>query len=500
MLQVELLIDEFGEEATAEYLRQRFSKPENFFEFTAIASEYATATPPEFHRAVIDLIQGNSRVAIAAPRGGAKSTLVSFFYALWCALHTKYNHILIISDTYAQARLHVDEIKSEIESNEIIQWIYPGANGELTDDQWGQQGIVINGLSGKTLIKPLGSGMKVRGLKFRSKRPELVIIDDLENEEAVYSRERREKLQRWFNNALLASLDPSGQVVMIGTILHYHSLLKKITDRKEIYSAWTTQVFKALKDEQSFWPDRFTTDDLRRMRDDPTYEKFVGSISFAQEYQNEPQDDKDRIIKMDWIKSYTLNEELVRFEGDDDERLQKFLSSLEIIAGVDPAISEKETADYFAMYVYGFDKESGKEYMLDMIRERIGDINTQVKSVCDLVERWRISRLGIESIAYQSGLSNLVKQELQRRNAYYCKTVAIKTDKDKVRRARIHSQAFESNFVYLRSDNTHYDIVRSEIEEFPMGQHDDAFDALMLARESRSITRNKAYTSKPRGF
>ena len=45
----------------------------------------------------------NARVAIAAPRGYAKSTIISLVYPLWCVLYGKESFVLIVSNTSDQA-------------------------------------------------------------------------------------------------------------------------------------------------------------------------------------------------------------------------------------------------------------------------------------------------------------------------------------------------------------------------------------------------------------
>ncbi len=172
-----------------------------------------------------------------------------------------------------------------------------------------------------------------------------------------------------------------------------------------------------------------------------------------------------------------------------------------MFGAVDPAISESEKADSFAMYVAGLEKDTAFEKQLDLIHTKEGNINEQVKLICDAVEKWGIELLGIESVAYQKGLFTLVKTEANKRGLYLS-IKEIKTDKDKIRRAKIHSSGFESGFIYLNRDNEHYNILLSQIVEFPMAKHDDALDALMLARETRRAGQSQArvFSRKPIGF
>ena len=59
-------------------------------------------------------------VAIAAPRGHAKSTAITFAYVLACVLFRERNYVVIISDTEGQATLFLNDIKRELVENEDI--------------------------------------------------------------------------------------------------------------------------------------------------------------------------------------------------------------------------------------------------------------------------------------------------------------------------------------------------------------------------------------------
>ena len=496
MLQIAPLIETYGEAKTRAYLQRRFSRPENFWEFASIFSDLMLDEVPDFHREMVDIMMPIGKYGLGAPRGFAKSTIVGLIFVGWLSLNGYRWFIPYISDTHLQAKLIVGGLRSEIDTNEKLQFIYPNARTK----RWGEEGFVISGLEHDCYILPLGAGMKIRGLKFENHRPDLAVIDDLENLEAVYSAERRQKLQKWFDYDLEPAMDRySKHIVYIGTILHYNSLLKQVLEKQDKYTGWQTKKYKALKDDgTSLWEARFSADYLKQIRDNPLHPDYIGSIVFAQEMQNEPQDDQDRIIKLAWMKTYVFAQKVNEQVADtDDERKWKFLNTLERTAGVDVAISEKETADYFAMYVYGFEKKTGNEYQLDLFHDRVPDINKQVTIICDKVEEWRLQSLGIETVAFQKGLYNLVRKELQVRGIYYCKLIEIKTDKDKIRRARIHSSAFEGGFVHLRQDHPNYAIIKKELEEFPLGAKDDAFDALMLGRETRAKPRVRVFSENP---
>ena len=58
------------------------------------------------------------RLALAAPRGHAKSTIMSLQNVLHAALYGYKKYILLVSDTESQATAFLDCIKAELEENE----------------------------------------------------------------------------------------------------------------------------------------------------------------------------------------------------------------------------------------------------------------------------------------------------------------------------------------------------------------------------------------------
>jgi predicted phage terminase large subunit-like protein len=490
------IINILGEEKAATYFRRRFRDPANMLEMCALFPEHLKKPMPLFHKQMLKEAAKGGRLAIVSPRGSAKSTAIDVFTTSYFAFNAFQNFIVIISDTYAQAKLQLAALKYEIETNPMINWLYPKMQGE----PWGEDRILLHTPNGDVMIYAIGAGMKIRGLRFRNHRPGLVIIDDLENLEAVDSLEQRQKLLRWFQYDLLRALDRDrGSIIYIGTVLHSDALMLKAVKQQGIFAGWRALFYQALqKDGSSLWPEMWSKEYLHAIRDNPKHQDFIGTYAFAQEMQNEPQDDRDRIIKLQWLREYNLKEKIAHFEGaNDEERLKAFLKTLKIYGGVDPSISQKETADFFSFYTFGEDKE-GNEYELDCVAGRFS-VEKQAQVICDGFKKWHHEKIGIETIAYQAALNQLVRSESQKQHLFI-KTVAIKTDKDKIRRAIKHSVSFESGHVYLRSDHGETETLRQEILDFPHAAHDDRFDSLMLTKEVAAKPRVRVFAKKPAGF
>lgn len=160
--------------------------------------------------------------AIAAPRGEAKSTIVSQLFVLWCLIANRKKHALVVMDSIDQAYPMLEAIKAELEFNPRIRIDFPEIAG--AGRVW-QVGTIITRLDQK--VQVAGSGKKLRGLRHGAYRPDLVVLDDIENDEQVRSPEQRDKLHSWLRKTVLplGSADGKLDIIYIGTILHYDSVL-----------------------------------------------------------------------------------------------------------------------------------------------------------------------------------------------------------------------------------------------------------------------------------
>ena len=71
----------------------------------------------------------SSNYALAAPRGEAKSTIVTRLFSLYCIVTQQKRYIVIVSNTYEQAAEFLAAIKTELEANSRIRIDFPKVSG-----------------------------------------------------------------------------------------------------------------------------------------------------------------------------------------------------------------------------------------------------------------------------------------------------------------------------------------------------------------------------------
>lgn len=248
---IEAAVDGFAPSETARAERVQRSKQDySFFKRTyfphycsqpnSVLHDYLDTRLPQ----IVDHAQGQHDV-IAAPRGEAKSTNVSLIFVAWCLLTERKHYVVIVMDAFDQAAVMLEALKAELEANPRLRMDYPKATGQ--GRVW-QAGVIVT--PGNRKVQAFGSGKRMRGLRHGPHRPDLAIGDDLENDENVRNPDYRDKLEGWLKKTVLQLGAAIGtmDVIIIGTVLHYDSVLSRLLSNP----LWHAKRFQAVIE----WPGR----------------------------------------------------------------------------------------------------------------------------------------------------------------------------------------------------------------------------------------------------
>lgn len=454
---------------------------------------YLFATLPEV------LADGKSRLeAIAAPRGEAKSTIVSQLFTLYCIVTGQKHYAVIVMDSIDQAYPMLEAIKAELEVNPRIKIDFPKIAG--AGSTWQAGSIVTrNGIK----VQVAGAGKKLRGLRHGAYRPDLVILDDIENDEQVRSPEQRDKRHSWLKKTVMP-LGAAGEkldVIYIGTILHYDSVLSRTLANP----AWRTARFKAIikwPDNMHLWDqweeilnndgiaaaDRFyathkTAMDqgavvswaARPIVDLMKIRARDGHAAFDSEYQNDPVSGED--APFTHAIQYWTHEP----------------QGLVLFGAVDPSLGKSGASrDPSAILVGGYDRQKGVLYVLEAaIKKRLPD-----KIISDVIEYQR--RYGclvwfVEAVQFQEFL----RTELVRRSAAMGVPVparAVTPHADKLLRIESLQPHMKNGLIKLHQSQA---TLISQLRHFPKADHDDGPDALHMlwagATSHAQISHARAY-------
>lgn len=490
--------------------------------FRAFAELYLrhhfTLPPSPMHEELFKRLQTAStdrgiRLAIAAPRGHAKTTL-SQAYILWCICYAKEPYIILISDTLDQASDQVSLIKDELEQNPLILSdfpeisVRPGLPKHEKAPRWRKDEIITRGPNGGVKVTALGADKKIRGRKHRNHRPSLIIIDDLENEASARSLEQRRNKEIWFTRSVVKAGTGTTNIVVLGTIMHYDALLTNLIDGQKS-PGWTGlkyQAVQAWSDHRDLWEQWkriFCRQEQHAGDDGPTgaeaffeanqtamltgtdvlwpqresyYELMTqrlvgGRYAFDAEKQNEPVNPGDCLFQESefqfWDDEHSSLDKLLLFLGD----------RAAFYGACDPSLGkEGRHADDSAIVSIVRDSKTGVMYVIGAaIARRKPD--RIIEDVIALNQLHRYSHFGIETNQFQQFLSD----ELRRRSeeaGVYIPIQDINHSTDKVGRIQKLQPMIGSGM--LRLSRKHIDLL-DQLRQFPYGAHDDGPDALEMA-------------------
>ena len=245
----------------------------------------------DLHYQIFDLLDNsdNPRKAIIAPRGIGKTTIANLLLPAKSALLVQKQYIVPTSCTSTLATLHSEGLKFELTHNETVKMLF----GDVTTNLFNKEQWVIEIGGQKVCIMPRGAQQQIRGLLFHGLRPDLHLVDDLENPEEMDNEEQRRKKKEWFYDDLMKSVDNYAkptrdnpmpwEIVVINTMLHHDSLAADLLNNPD----WDTLELEICdEDLVSKIPEWWSNDDVRAEYDRHVRQNNVGG--FFREFRNKP--------------------------------------------------------------------------------------------------------------------------------------------------------------------------------------------------------------------
>lgn len=448
---------------------------------TCLLSRFDSPEPiPAFHHTLWELCCSDDKyVAIAAPRGHAKSTAVSLSYLLGCVLFREHDFVVLISDTETQAIQFLNDIKVELVENENIRTLFDVK--EFVKDNEKDLICTIGPDNYQFRIIVKSSGTPLRGLKWRNKRPNLIIGDDLENDEIVMNQERREKFRNWVFAAVLPCLSDYGKIRIVGTILHFDSFLYRLMPQVSgegsehtrrvglMYTStikpagWRSVLFRAHTEMDDFseilWPEKFSKERLQYIRSLYTSQGYPEG--YSQEYLNYPLDNSTAFFR---------RLDLVPMTDEDYKKPKVYYASADL------AISLKQKADYSVFLVGGVD-EDGVLHIVNVVRQRM-DSREIMDTMFQLQSIYKPDVFLIESGHIEKSIMPLLVAEMGTKGRDFINVWPVQAIIDKRSRARPIQGRIRMGGVRFDTKASWWSTFEEELLRFDKAPHDDQVDAL----------------------
>lgn len=222
---------------------------------------------------------------VMAFRGSGKSTVLNLSNTIWSILgkHQK-KFVLIISKSRVQSQAHFENIKSELEDNELLKQDLGPFRSSTTE--WGAFSIELPLYNAKIMC--IGSQQNIRGLKYKNRRPDLIICDDMEDIVSVQDKNTRVMLYKWFLNEVMSIGDEKTNIIVLGNLLSDDSLmvrLKKLMIHNQLKGKY--YAYPLLDDDNRIlWSQRYSVEDVLEIESGLPQKKHYELYSlFDQEYR-----------------------------------------------------------------------------------------------------------------------------------------------------------------------------------------------------------------------
>lgn len=488
---IELSCDTFAPDPRATAQRRKQALAPDGFRFFAQTyfPHYLQKAPSLLHGHLFSRLPDiafenkGARDVVIAPRGSAKSTLVSMIYILWRALIGRSRYSLIIMDAFAQAVLQIEAIKAELESNPRLANDFPEQSGK--GRVWKEGEIVTRN---NVRIQGVGAGMKLRGRRHGPHRPDLAVLDDIENDDNVRSPEQREKLESWVLKTVLklGPADGSIDLIHIGTVLHHDAVILRNAKRP----GWRLARFRALMTEperNDLW-EQFE-ELYRNVEDD-------GVTAHAFYVANRAEMDKGAVLN--WPAMQSLEQLMIeRIESPsafaseqqgepiaENAPFQKLVFWVMkrpdwlFFGAVDPSLGRKgHGRDPSAILVGGIDR-SGRAPVLDVveasIRKRLPDVI--IADTIAMQKEYKCSLWFIEAVQFQEFFrTEVMTRALAEGVALPALPVIPHTDKA-LRIERLQPPV-AAGLIRLHATQT---TLIQQLQQYPNADHDDGPDCLEM--------------------
>lgn len=178
----------------------------------------------------------DARDAFLAPRGSGKSTTLFLTLLMWSACHGFTKFVAGYSDSESTVKNHFNTFRDELKENALIKEDYPKMF--LGKQEWSKQetdgdqpGATVDTsmffkTSGGFIFAVKSISSNSLGLKVGSRRPDFILLDDVERAGGDYSPLQAEKRRLSITGGILGQSKPQGaRVVLVGTNLMIGSII-----------------------------------------------------------------------------------------------------------------------------------------------------------------------------------------------------------------------------------------------------------------------------------
>lgn len=432
---------------------------------------------------------------VEMPRDHLKTSIGTIGRNIQKVIRNPNRRVLIINETSTNAERFLGAIKQHFETNRVLRTLYSKIipkNPRAERKAWNDKELEFNRewIGPEPTIDTIGMTGAMTSRHYTD-----ITCDDPISEEAVKSElVMRDAINR-LKKVLTLMVDPGKDYFeLTGTRWAYNDIYKFFMDNYG--SKMALFIRGALEDGKPIWPERFPMEVLAQMRQD------MEDYAFSCLMMNNPRDANRQNLNVsdllfwEWADS---GQTKIRLWFPDTTTQEIYLSELDITVTFDPASAEKVTSDQNAIITVGTTK-TGLAVVLEAWAERCNPL-VVIDYLFWLQLRYRPRVIGIEGVAYQKTFKYFLAAECIRREISMNIEEIPAPRAQKATRIRGLQPVMATRRLFLHATQL---LLKLQLDEFPLGKHDDLADALamqlQLWRGVMNIARWERYKQSEREF
>ena len=426
------------------------------------------------HDQIFSLINaGHKKIAIAAPRGIGKTSIAKAI-AMRAILFRLSNFIVYLGNSATSAEMQTENIKRDLISNQQVRHLF-GNIKDAIDSVGGMEETFSKSAwvaYGSTFVLPRGAGQQVRGLNWNNYRPDLVIIDDLENKDEIRSEENRRKLKEWFWSDLMKTESRYGgetTFIYIDTIKHEDSLLVDLIDSPQ----WATVQLSICDENYKSHDPNYMTD--AEILEEVEEHRRLGTLdAFYMERMNVPIAREDAVFKQEYFKYFEDLGDRLKV-GEEEFRTYNMLH----MTIVDPAKTVKLQSADSAVITVAVDRQSRKVFIRDIVSEKFYP-DQLYEEMFRQVQHFNSFLLGYEVTGLNEFIIQPIQNECRSRNIHpiLVELNARKGIGESGKAARIATMAPSYRLGYIYHNKSNCGKLEMQLLGFPKSKLWDVMDCL----------------------
>jgi hypothetical protein len=251
--------------------------------------QYVKSPFAKFHLRFAKAVIENNKIFITRhwARAHAKSVMAGVLIPLYLKFTGQLKNMILVSFTEANAQELLKPIMLNLEANQRIINDFGPQKG-LGNWETGRF-ITTDGCS----FRAVGRGQNPRGTRNEEARPDFILVDDIDDDEACKSTKRLDDAWDWLIGALYGCFDISGakRFLVVGNIIATDSLALRAQKQSDNHD----QINILDKNGQPSWKERFSLEECNYMI------SKMGYRMAQREYFNNPINE-GKVFKKDWIQ------------------------------------------------------------------------------------------------------------------------------------------------------------------------------------------------------